>query len=534
MMGQLSLWDRPTGYGQPAIPLKPRQVAAHDAVKRALAGGMTRQLVALPTGVGKTIFAVHVSADFRRTLFLVHREELLDQTVAAYQEVWPGLAVGVWRGRQEPAGEPVVVSTIQTVYSRLSQLRRDAFNLVVIDESHHASAKTWRAVADHLSTDLRLGLSATPERSDGVPLSNLFDDVVYQMTVAEAITEGYLCRPKGLQVRTGKSLDGIKTRAGDFAQNQLADTVDTPERNALVAAAYVRHAAGRRAVAFAVTIEHAQHLAVALRQAGVNATWVSGDDPDRAEKIAALRSGQCEALCCAMLLTEGFDDPGIGCVLMAKPTQSRVLYTQAVGRGLRLKPQGLPYDDCILIDFVDASAKHRLVGAWDFIGRKIRPGKASAGSDAPADLLTSGLTEEELRILGDAPERCEQILGFVLDIDQWTAQVDLLDPAPLVPEAPTYGSRHWHYDSATPKQLDLLQRLGFDVVNTDWTKGQASKAIDSAPPSEKALKLLFAMGFDTLRREWTRAEVSKAFETAEREGRKPDWSRINGLRGGRR
>ncbi len=212
---------------------------------------------------------------------------------------------------------PVVVSTIQTVYSRLSQLRRDAFNLVVIDESHHASAKTWRAVADHLSTDLRLGLSATPERSDGVPLSNLFDDVVYQMTVAEAITEGYLCRPKGLQVRTGKSLDGIKTRAGDFAQNQLADTVDTPERNALVAAAYVRHAAGRRAVAFAVTIEHAQHLAVALRQAGVNATWVSGDDPDRAEKIAALRSGQCEALCCAMLLTEGFDDPGIGCVLMA-------------------------------------------------------------------------------------------------------------------------------------------------------------------------------------------------------------------------
>lgn len=218
-----------------ALPLKPRQQAAHDAVFERLDQGIGRQLIALPTGVGKTVLACHIARQFPRALFLCHREELVEQTARTMARIEPNRARGVI-GPDEHRIEPFTCGMIQTVHRRLNRIDPDAFDLLIIDEAHHAAARTWRQVADHFQPRLRLGLSATPERTDGAPLSNLFDEVTYSMTVAEAVAEGLLVEPTCLLCRSPADLSTARSLGGDLNEGDLAELVNTPRRNAYIVA----------------------------------------------------------------------------------------------------------------------------------------------------------------------------------------------------------------------------------------------------------------------------------------------------------
>lgn len=502
---------------KPKVELRPRQQEAYDAVFSALDRGVERQLVSLPTGVGKTVLAAHIAQQFNRVLFLVHRQELLQQAIKTFQRVTPDASVGWIWGDRTDIGARFVVGMIQTVHARLEKLPPDTFDLVIIDEAHHAAAKTWRRVADHFTPALRLGLSATPERKDGAPLSNLFDEIVYHLDIRTAIADGLLVRPKASQIITSQSLDNVRSLAGDFNEGDLQASVNTPRRNQIVLESYLGQAPGRKAVAFTAGVQHAKDLAELFCSAGVRAAWVAGDDDERDRKIHQLGTGELDVLMNAMILTEGFDEPSIGAVLMARPTKSRPLYAQMIGRGLRLHPGK---DDCHILDFVDNAGRHNIVTAWDFFGRKGKP-KAGEAIDPTA------ITPKEERIEA-AIERYQEIFDIPANAQVLVREINLLMPPPEVPDL-AYGIRAWHYEGATAKQLELLASCGYDVDNTDWTKGQAAATIGNLPASTKQLQLLLALGFDVLSTQWTRNQASVALDNAKASNIGPDWKRSKRL-----
>lgn len=509
--------------------LRPRQAEAFNKIFDGLYVGQSRPLIALPTGVGKTHLALAVAAQFEKALFLVHRRELLEQTLNAQDKIDPTVPVGIiWQDRHE-LDKPITVAMIQTVHKRLSEIPENCFDALIIDEAHHTGARTWSEVANHFQTKLRLGLSATPERSDGAPLSHLFDQVAYQMTVREAVQEKLLVPPKAMIVRTQSDIDAVKTRAGDFAQGELERTVNTPERNTLIGESWVEHCKGRRGVIFSAGIHHAQDIADTLvSYQGIKAEAVWGNDPERESKIDRFRSGETEVIANAQVLTEGFDAPEVDAILLARPTKSRPLYTQMVGRGLRLF-EGK--DDCLILDFSDSSNRHRLVSVWDFWGAKL-PGWTHPKLDEPTDLFEAEMEMEET-----GEREIKMRLSYILDREP-RRDIDLfslndLEEAPVV-EPQTSNRYWWASKPATEKQLALLGREGYDYLHSTWTRGQASAIIDQLSPSKKQLKTLLAMGYDVLSTPWTRGQASEAFKVIEREGREPKWEILNKFRQPRR
>jgi superfamily II DNA or RNA helicase len=468
------------------MKLKPRQLEAQTAIFEALDRGVTRQLVSLPTGVGKTVLACHVACNHQSTLFLCHRQELLAQTAATMKRIAPDLEHGFIRpGEHRIEPEGFTIGMIQTVYNRLDRLHPDAFDCVIVDEAHHAASRTWREVLDHFQPRLRLGLTATPERLDGLALSNLFDEITYSMNLGDAVKEQYLVPPSAIQCLTSLNISEVHTRGGDFAENELANLVDDPARNAFIAEKYLEHCAGRKAIAFACNIAHAKNLVSACSDAGITAEWISGDDPDRTAKLERFARGEYQVLANFQILTEGFDDRSVDAILLCRPTKSKSLFAQMIGRGLRLN-EGKT--DCKVLDFVDNAGKHSLVTSWKFFGHTAPP-----TSEAPLGIA-------------DEPRKKESRVAAI-DLER---QIDLLKPPPVIDEF-NYGSRDWHYQPATDKQLLFLSKLGYDVVTNDFSKGQAAGIIGGQPASMKQLRELADHGYD-VSAEWTRGQASRALD----------------------
>lgn len=486
--------------------LRPHQQEATAAVFNRLDEGVDKQLIEAATGTGKTYIGVNIAREFASTLFLVHRQELLSQTIRTAKAAGiKAKDMGVIWGDRHEADKPFVVGMIQTVYSRLGKIPSRQFECAIFDEAHHATARTWRAVAEHFTPKLRLGLSATPERADGAPLNDLFDEISYSLDIRTAIAEGLLVKPLACQIRTSTSLDGVKVLAGDFNEGGLQEAVDTPERNQLVADKYLEYAKGRKALIFAAGIEHAANLAGAFCKQGIKADHVYGNDPRREAKLKAFAKGKIKVLTNAMVLTEGFDQPDVGAVLLARPTKSRPLFAQMLGRGLRLAPGK---ENCVVLDFVDTASRHSLVTAWNFFGHQGEP-------DGLADVSKPTAKQQALKAA------IEQ-LGLSVELETLDRLVDLLQPPPEV--NPFSFGDHWHHRPATMNQIATLERNGFEA--SQWTRGQASTAINNLPITDNQKAALLARGFDVLTKSWTWGMASAAFELAKKQGVKADWSLV--------
>lgn len=395
---QFSIFDQLPGAPPSGLALRDYQQAALSAISSYAEQGGRRGLVAMATGLGKTVIfsALPGSLGDRRMLVLAHREELLDQAAAKIQQANPALHVGIEQAdRHAPPGSNVVVASVQTLSMgngrRLQALDASRYGVVVVDEAHHATARTYvqclahfglapdlsdlagyddarsarREVKDRFeafraspSAPVLLGFTATPNRSDGGGLDAVFDEIVYSMDIRAGMESGWLCPIIGRRIKTASSLDAVHTRAGDYAEAELADAVDTPERNALAVAAYQEHAAGRQCLVFAVNVEHTRNLLAAFQAAGIPAGMVVGETAadSREEAVRAYKAGEIRALVNCMVLTEGFDAPETSCIIMARPTKSSLLYTQMLGRGTRLSP-GNPGKNLLVLDLVDVARK---------------------------------------------------------------------------------------------------------------------------------------------------------------------------------
>ena len=441
------------------ISLRPYQNDAVHAVLAALTKGQRRQLVAMPTGCGKTIVFVHLAAQAKRPVLIVaHRDELLDQ--AAVKAIAAGIDpadIGKIKAERNEWDKRFVVASIQSLYRRVGPLPSNRFGLIVIDEANHALAATYRGVIDHFKPTLLLGVTATPDRGDGKGLAEIFGpEPVFSYPLKQAMTDGWLVRPRQWAIATGASLNGVHTRHGDFALNELADVINTPERNRLVAQAWHERANGRPTIVFTVDMQHACDLAEAFADVGVRAAAIHGKTPgdERQDQLERLERGRLDVLCNCALLTEGWDCPPVSCIVMARPTHSRALYAQCIGRGLR------PHDgkaDCIILDITDNCRRHRLVTVGDLLGVEKR-------DCAGADVL-------EVAVAGEQAAAARQERRGNLAVA--TEEVDPFAAVTLDGYSPR---QRWHHNAPTPKQLAVLKRFG---IGADVrTAGEASHLIE--------------------------------------------------------
>ena len=296
---------------------------------------------ACPTGAGKTVIASEIArlaADKgSKTLFLVHRRELVKQAVGTLYEALPGTQIGV-----EAAGWPstpwlnLQVGMVQSIARRdyLKNLKPD---IVIVDEAHHARAATWEKVMKMWPQAKRIGLTATPERLDGKGLGEHFAEMVMGPTIKELVGQGYLAPTRVLRIPSSFILEGVRRdKSGEYRQSDVAERItDTVIADACEA--YIRYANGKRAIFFGVHRDHSRRVCESLRARGVRAEHVDGDDPPvRRDRIMnALRTGGLDVVGNVDIISEGFDAPACEVILMGSPTRSVTRYLQQAGRAMR-------------------------------------------------------------------------------------------------------------------------------------------------------------------------------------------------------
>lgn len=356
-----------------SVELRPYQ---NMAIEAALAAPMQRQLIVLSTGLGKTITGLALAKKRGgRALWLAHTEELIAQPERACNLVWPEVTRGIVKAERNEYMRHIVFASIQTAQreERAARLVQQGFEFVVVDEAHHSLSAGYRYLLDQLGCfkaggPQLLGLTATPERGDNGALDEIYEGIVFQMGIKSAIDGGYLVPPHVVERRINVDLDAISTSRGDYGQTQLSKALLQAGIVGEIVAGYEEHMARRRkALIFVVSVEQAQLVSAALCERGYRFAAISGETPkeDRKRMLAQLKSGELEGLVNCMVLTEGFDEPSVDGVIIARPTQSKPLMIQIVGRGLRLYPNKT---DCLVLDMVGVSKRNTMVQAAVLFG----------------------------------------------------------------------------------------------------------------------------------------------------------------------
>lgn len=335
----------PTASGAP-IEAPETAPAPHEVQAEALAAlratrskGYGAGLVVLATGLGKTFLAAFDSADAARVLFVAHREEILTQAMAAFRAVRPRARLGRYSGEERDAEADIVFASVQTLARNAHLTRFDprAFDYIVVDEFHHAAAATYRRIIDHFQPGFLLGVTATPDRSDGGDLLGLCEEnLVYECDLWSGIDRRLLAPFHYFGVPDPVEYSQIPWRSGRFDEAALTEAVATQARaeNALEQLA---KRGGKKTIGFCVSRRHADFMADFAQARGLRAVAVHSGDTSapRASALKALEDGDLDIVFAVDMFNEGVDVPSIDTVLMLRPTESPVIWLQQLGRGLR-------------------------------------------------------------------------------------------------------------------------------------------------------------------------------------------------------
>lgn len=356
----------------------PFQLDAIRAIQAAHARQVRRMLVVMPTGTGKSVVGSQLPAalDCRPMLWLAHRKELLDQARDHLRRANPKLTVDVEQGdRYADHDADIVVASVPTLGRKESRRKEKfkRFGLLLVDECHRIACDTFLSVLRYFRAGQEdgpplVGVTATPFRSDKQRLANIFDEVVYEKTLRKAIEEGHLVRIRAVRVASETDLSNVRSRRDDFVESELASVVNTDYRNSLLCSAIEQHAADRRSIlVFCTGVDHAERTAEQLRDRGHKAECVTGktDMDERSDILRRFKQGETRIVSNCAVLTEGYDQPSIDAVVMARPTKSRLFYCQAIGRGTR---KFLGKTDLKIIDLVDVCGKHHIETASTLFG----------------------------------------------------------------------------------------------------------------------------------------------------------------------
>lgn len=352
----------PAQWDPPAQPPTPHEIQrqALDALARARLAGATRGLVVLATGLGKTLLAAFDAQQMgaRRVLFVAHREEIIVQAREAFARVFPGRSAGLFKGSQRERGAELVFASVQTLArpEHLASWARDHFDLIVIDEFHHAAALGYRRVLGHFTPRFMLGITATPERGDGAELLALCEDrLIFRADLARGIESGRLVPFIYHGLKDAVDYLPIPWRSSRFDPVALGAALATVAHAERALEGYKMHAppAPRRGLWFCASIAHAEFMASFLSERGVAAVAVHSEKggAPRGPSLHALMAGELEAITTVDVFNEGIDVPDINVVVLLRPTESSVVFLQQLGRGLRL-PERSSKPHLVILDFI--------------------------------------------------------------------------------------------------------------------------------------------------------------------------------------
>lgn len=357
---------------------RPYQMTAVRQVIALYEQGKRKMLLHLPTGSGKTVIAALIVDTLlkrlpseSKVLFVAHRKELLDQTVATLRRQIPGVSVSVEQGKRTASlSARVIVASIQSLIRRKQSYPAYGFSLIICDECHRALAPRWLEVIDYFHRPRRdaallLGLTATPRRTDGRSAIAVFDTVAYAISKPELQDLGYLVPIEYWQIRTDIGLDQVKMAGSDFQAISLSARMNSTPVRMQTLRAWQAKGRGQKTLGFCASVAHAKQLAADFSAAGHRAAVVHGRSADRDALLTAFHAGAFDVLFNYNVLTEGYDDPSIQCLLLARPTTSPLVYNQCLGRGLR------PHANkrtCTVIDIVDRPTHRLQYGACELAG----------------------------------------------------------------------------------------------------------------------------------------------------------------------
>lgn len=329
-------------------------------------------LMQAPTGAGKTAITVFMMSRAqemgKRSMFLVHQNELLYQTSKA---LWKQkLQHGVIASGKAKSNMPAQVASVQTLVRRLDQYQHP--DLIIIDECHRSSSRTYQTIINAYPSALIIGLTATPERTDGQGLGDTYQAMITGPSIPQLIQAGYLSNYEIMAPPSLVKLEGIKTRMGDYDKKQVESQVDKPTITGDAVATYKKNVNGKRCVVMCVSIKHAEHVTESYNHAGIKAEMIEGSmtTMQREEVLDRFRKGETLVICNVQLLIEGVDIPSIEVVQWLRPTQSLIIWMQGNGRGLR------PFDGkdkLFILDHVGNWKKHGLpddIREWTLNGKK--------------------------------------------------------------------------------------------------------------------------------------------------------------------
>lgn len=422
------------------LTLRPYQKEALEAIQTNIDKGIVKQLVVLPTGAGKTVIFSNIPQTIKDSLpmlVLAHRGELLNQ--AKDKILWSNPQLDVQIEKAEDTADlcDVVVASVPTLgradSQRILKYPKDYFKTIIIDEAHHAAAETYRRIVDYFTPNFLLGVTATPQRSDSVRLTDVFQEITYYKTIQDLIQEGYLCRLVGYRITTETDISEVETSHGDYMASQLEDAINNPARNTLVVKSYLEFAQDKKAVVFASGVKHATDLAASFAKKQIPVRVILGDTPDdeRSQTLTDFASGKIKVIVNVGVLTEGFDEPSIGAIILARPTRSTLLYTQIVGRGTRLH-EGKQH--CIIIDIADTTKGKKPLGLPTLLG--MPPEFDLKGGDL-VDIA------EKYKELEDyCPGEAIRVLSLE-DIELAYKRIDLFMPPPPNEVVQTYSRFVW-------------------------------------------------------------------------------------------
>ena len=505
------------------VELRPYQQEAIDSVRNEWAAGNTSTLLVLATGTGKTVIfsdiARRCAEKGNRTLVIAHRSELIDQAAAKLSALGVPTSVEQANRHFDPDSMAVVASVQTLQGDRLERFPLTDFATVIIDEAHHSVADSYRRIIDAHADNggFLLGVTATADRADKRGLAEVYDSIAYEYPIARAVADGFLSPIKAKCLPLAIDITKVKVSHGDYQANELGSALDPylPE----IAKAMSEECSGRKTVCFLPLVSTAERMAEELNKAGLRAVAASGYDnaADRELKKEMFEHGDYDVLCNSMLYTEGWDCPAVDCIVVLRPTKSRGLYSQMVGRGTRLSPGKT---ELLLLDFLWMTEKHDLCRPASLLGKeqkvtqKMTDALESNAIDAEAadlfelaETATKDVKEERERKLAEELEKQRKKEKKLVDPLQFATSIQDLDLRDYTP------THLWEFEKPTAKQVALIERKGIDPASID-NAGIAGKLIDelirrdkNKLSTPKQIRCLEQRGFKSVGT-WTRQQAS--------------------------
>lgn len=336
--------------------------------------GKSIALVQGATGSGKSAIGVLDAKEVgKRVLFLAHTKELVEQGARNFEYLWQEVSVGRFYDTYHDTDSFVVCGSIQSIIRNLDLFKPDDFAYLIIDECHHASAKSYTKLLSYFRPKFTLGLTATPERADGEDLLEVFQTVAHKLDIRDAVESGVLCPVRCIRVKTNINMSDVRINGFKYNSLDLEQTIMIPDRNRLIVDTYMEYAQGKSTVIFCTSVNHAQTISAMLQEHGVKAEAVSGSTKAAIRKqiLKQYADKEIQVLCACDLLNEGWDSPITEVLFMARPTMSKVIYTQQLGRGMRTH-KGKEF--LMVFDFVDNAnmfncpySLHRLLNITEYV-----------------------------------------------------------------------------------------------------------------------------------------------------------------------